>query len=74
MEWKKIASMEYGEIVFHSIPYHALVIGKHGVPGLNENERYLLQLCCSNGLRVMNRLGKIIIVIDKIVISYTILL
>ena len=23
-EWKKIASMEYGKIVFHSIPYHAL--------------------------------------------------
>ena len=27
MEWKKIASMEYGKIVFHSIPYHALVGG-----------------------------------------------
>ena len=26
MEWKKIASMEYGKIVFHSIPYHALAI------------------------------------------------
>ena len=26
MEWKKIASMEYGKIVFHSIPYHALVM------------------------------------------------
>ena len=26
MEWKKIASMEYGKIVFHSIPYHALPI------------------------------------------------
>ena len=24
MEWKKIAIMEYGKIVFHSIPYHAL--------------------------------------------------
>ena len=24
MEWKKIASMEYGKIVFHSIPYQAL--------------------------------------------------
>ena len=24
MEWKKIGSMEYGNIVFHSIPYHAL--------------------------------------------------
>ena len=27
MEWKKIASMEYGKIVFHSIPYHALLVG-----------------------------------------------
>ena len=26
MEWKKIVSMEYGKIVFHSIPYHALAI------------------------------------------------
>ena len=26
MEWKKIASMEYGKIVFHSIPYHALIV------------------------------------------------
>ena len=26
MEWNKIASMEYGKIVFHSIPYHALVL------------------------------------------------
>ena len=24
MKWKKIASMEYGKIVFHSIPYHAM--------------------------------------------------
>ena len=23
MEWKKIASMEYEKIIFHSIPYHA---------------------------------------------------
>ena len=30
------------------------VIGKHGVTELNENGRYLLQLCCSNGLRLMN--------------------
>ena len=30
------------------------VIGKHGVTGLNENRRYLLQLYCSNGLRIMN--------------------
>ena len=26
MEWKKIARMEYGKIVFHSIPYHALFV------------------------------------------------
>ena len=26
MEWKKIASMEYGKIVFHSIPYLALIV------------------------------------------------
>ena len=26
MEWKKIASLEYGKIVFHSIPYHALAL------------------------------------------------
>ena len=25
MEWKKIASLEYGKILFHSIPYHALI-------------------------------------------------
>ena len=25
MEWKKIASTEYGKIVFHSIPYQALI-------------------------------------------------
>ena len=30
------------------------VIGKHGVTGLNENGRYLLQLCSSNGLSIMN--------------------
>jgi len=30
------------------------VIGRHGVPGLNENGRNLLQLCCSNGLRIMH--------------------
>ena len=30
------------------------VIGKHKVTGLNENGRYLLQLCCSNGFRIMN--------------------
>ena len=26
MEWKKIASMEYGKIVFHSIPHHVLCV------------------------------------------------
>ena len=30
------------------------VIRKHGVTGLNENGRYLLRLCCSSGLRIMN--------------------
>ena len=30
------------------------VIGKHEVTGLNENGSYLLQLCCSNGLHIMN--------------------
>ena len=30
------------------------MIGKHRVTGLNENGRYLLQVCCSNGLRIMN--------------------
>ena len=31
MEWKKIASMEYEKIVFHSIPFHALstVVASH---------------------------------------------
>ena len=32
MEWKKIASMEYGKIVFHSIPYHALILCKQVLP------------------------------------------
>ena len=26
MERKKIASMKYGKIIFHSIPYHALLM------------------------------------------------
>ena len=30
------------------------VITKHGVTGLNENVSYLLQFCCSNGLRIIN--------------------
>jgi len=29
------------------------VIGRHEVPSLKESGRYLLQLCSSNGLRVM---------------------
>ena len=29
MEWKKIAIMEYGKIVFHSISYHALITAAH---------------------------------------------
>ena len=28
MEWKKIVNTEYGKIVFHSIPYHALVTSR----------------------------------------------
>ena len=31
IEWKKFASMEYGKIVFHSIPYHALVTTRPGI-------------------------------------------
>ena len=30
------------------------VIGRHGDASFNENGRYLLQLCCSNGLCIMN--------------------
>ena len=30
------------------------MIGKHGVTGLKENVKYLLQLCRNNGLRIMN--------------------
>ena len=26
MEWKKIAGMDYGKIVFHFNPYHARII------------------------------------------------
>ena len=37
----------------HSLPSKG-VIGKYGVTGLNENRRYLLLLCCSNGLHIMN--------------------
>ena len=30
------------------------VIGRHGDPAFNENGRYLLELCCSNGICIMN--------------------
>ena len=30
------------------------MIRKYGITGLHENERYLLQLCCSNGLCIIN--------------------
>ena len=30
------------------------VIGRHGDPAFNKNMLYLLQLCCSNGLCIMN--------------------
>ena len=28
-KWKKIVSMEYGKIIFHSIPYHVLFLVTH---------------------------------------------
>ena len=34
MEWKKIACMEYGKIVFHSIP----------CPGITDSKRYVIFL------------------------------
>ena len=34
MEWKKIASMKYGKIVFHSILYHALSAGTYEATSL----------------------------------------
>ena len=37
MEWKKIASMEYGKIVFNSIPYHAMPMYKKGSKSLCRN-------------------------------------
>ena len=36
MERKKIASMEYGKIVFHSIPYHALPFSGRAAVQLEE--------------------------------------
>ena len=30
------------------------VIGKHGGTALNDNERYLLEFCCSDGHGIMN--------------------
>ena len=35
MEWKKIVSMEYGKIVFHSIPYHALIASERSIKQLD---------------------------------------
>ena len=46
MEWKKIASMEHGKIVFHSIPYHALVI----VRGITFELYLLNSLPCTHPL------------------------
>ena len=40
MEWKKIAGIEYGKIVFHSIPYHALVFPMMMIE--DENDKTLL--------------------------------
>ena len=41
MEWKKIASMEYGKIVFHSIPDHALDVGCDAI-AIPDNNTVLL--------------------------------
>ena len=32
MEWKKIASIEYVKIIFHSIPHHAMPAGELTAP------------------------------------------
>ena len=32
-KWKKIAGMEYGKIIFYSIPYHALSFGQDIIIG-----------------------------------------
>ena len=39
MEWKKIASTEYGKIVFHSIPKHALCLVSIAFAGEREQGR-----------------------------------
>ena len=48
MEWKKIASMEYGKIVFHSIPYHVLLLGRPTglFPFALESKAFLESLSC----------------------------
>ena len=35
LEWKKIASMEYGKVVFRSISYHALLTRRRFLPDEN---------------------------------------
>ena len=42
MEWKKIASMEYGKIVFHSIPWPAVMfeVGQCSVTSFNLRHTY----------------------------------
>ena len=45
MEWKKITCMEYGKIVFHSIPYHALSFtNRSGAVGRSESSDSLTHL------------------------------
>jgi len=29
IEWKEILSMEYGKIIFHSIPYRSCMVASH---------------------------------------------
>ena len=65
MEWKKIASMENGKIVFHSIPCpdsHTTSGAKRSLSKFNNNEIYILQ---SEGTLQIQRLEQIIPVSDK---------
>ena len=53
MEWKwngkKIASMEYGKIVFHSISYHALPVGDDALSALIRKSRSAIaKLSCTS--------------------------
>ena len=43
MEWKKIAVMEYGKIIFHFIPYHALIFKRSSKKGLRVRHRIFLE-------------------------------